>query len=70
VVVSGMPPALECTPGTGTCTIDPNCTGSAVIYSPPVPAPIYIHFVVVKSGGQINQVVDSDASSAIGIRVN
>ena len=41
-----------------------------MIYSPPVPAPIYIHFVVVNSGKQINQVVDSDASSAIGIRVN
>ena len=65
-----MPPALECTPGTGTCTIDPDCTGSAVIYSPSVPAPIHIHFVVVNSGKQIDQVVDSDASSAIGIRVN
>ena len=65
-----MPPALEWTPGTGTYTVIPNCIGSAVIYSPPVPAPIYIHFVVVNSGGQINQVVDSDASSAIGIRVN
>jgi hypothetical protein len=28
------------------------------------------HFVVVNSGKQINQVVDSDASSGIGIRVN
>jgi hypothetical protein len=28
------------------------------------------HFVVVNGGKQNNQVVDSDASSAIGIRVN
>ena len=70
MVVGGMPPALEWTPSTGTYTVNPNCTGSAVIYSAPVPAPIYIHFVVVNRGKQINQVVDSDASSAIGIRVN
>jgi hypothetical protein len=70
VVVGGVPPAQEWTPGTGTYTVNPDCTGAAVINSPSVPAPLHIHFVVVNSGKQMFQVVDADASSAIGIRVN
>jgi hypothetical protein len=70
VVVNGVPPAQEWTPGTGIYTVNPDCTGAAVINTPSVPAPLHIHFVVVNNGKQINQVVDSDASSAIGIRVD
>jgi hypothetical protein len=70
VVVGGMPPAQEWTPGNGTYTVNPDCTGVEVINTPSVPNQLHIHFVVVNNGKQINQVVDSDASSAIGIRVN
>ena len=70
VVVNGVPPAQEWTPGTGTYTVNRDCTGAAVINSPSVPAPLQIHFVVVNNGKQIDQVVDADASIAIGIRVN
>jgi hypothetical protein len=31
---------------------------------------IYLHFVVVNNGKQINQVVDSNAVTAVGIKVN
>ena len=68
--VGGVPPAQEWTPGNGTYNVNPNCTGDAVINSPSVPNPIHLHFVVVNNGKQINQVVDSDASSAIDVRVN
>lgn len=70
VVVGGVPPAQEWTPGTGTYTVNPDCTGAMEINTPSVPAPLHIHFVVVNRGKQINQVVDADASIAIGIRVN
>jgi hypothetical protein len=70
VVVNGVPPAQEWTPGSGTYTVNPDCTGAAVINTPSVPAPLHIHFVVVNKGKQINQVVDSDASLAVGIRVD
>jgi hypothetical protein len=70
VVVGGVPPSQEWTPGSGTYTVNPDCTGAAVINTPSVPTPLRIHFVVVNSGKQINQVVDADASIAIGIRVN
>jgi len=70
VVVGGTPPAQEWTPGTGTYTVNPDCTGAEVINTPSVPAPLHIHFVVVNSGKQFFQVVDADASSATGIRVD
>ena len=70
VIVNGMPPAQEWTPGTGTYTVNPDCTGTEVVYSPSVPNPLHIHFVVVNNGKQINQVVDADASLAVGIRVD
>jgi len=70
VVVNGMSPAQEWTPGTGTYTVNSDCTGSEIVYSPSVPNPLHIHFVVVNNGKQINQVVDDAASTAIATRVN
>jgi hypothetical protein len=70
VVVNGVSPAQEWTPGTGTYTVNPDCTGAEVLDTPSVPAPLHIHFVVVNNGKQIYQVVDDAASTAVGIRVN
>ena len=50
VVVNGVPPAQEWTPGTGTYTVNPDCTGAAVINTPSVPVPLHIHFMVVNKG--------------------
>jgi hypothetical protein len=68
IVVYGTPPPQEWTPGTGTYTVNPDCTGAATLTTPS--GTIYLHFVVVNSGKQINQVVDSNAVTAVGIRVN
>jgi len=70
VVVDGMSPPLEWTPGTGTYTVNPDCTGAEVLNTASMPNPIHIHFVVVNNGKQINQVVDDAASTAIATRVN
>ena len=70
IVLNGMPPLQEWTPGTGTYTVNPDCTGSAVITVPGNPlSPINLHFVVVKHGTEIHQVVDANAVTAIGIKV-
>jgi hypothetical protein len=70
VVVNGVPPAEEWTPGSGTYTVNPNCTGSAVINVPGNPlSPVNLHFVVVRQGREIHQVVDANAVSAVGIKV-
>jgi len=68
LVVYGAPPPQEWTPGTGTYTVNPDCTGAATLTTPD--GTIYLHFVVVNNGKQINQVVDSNAVTAVGIKVN
>ena len=70
-VTNGVPPAEEWTPGSGTYAVNPDCTGSAVLIIPGNPlSPINLHFVVVNQGKQINQVVDANAVTAVGIKVN
>jgi hypothetical protein len=70
IVVNGAPPAEEWTPGSGTYTVNPNCTGSAVIIVPGNPlSPINLHFVVVKQGKEIHQVVDANVVTAVGNKV-
>src|SRR6266849_9588874 len=69
IVLNGIPPKIEWTPGTGTYTVNPDCTGSAVINSPSAQGPVNLHFVVVNNGKQINQVVDANAATAGAHRV-
>ena len=68
VVVNGMPPAEEWTAGSGTYSVNPDCTGAAVINAAGNP-PINLHFVIVRQGKEIHQVVDSNAATAVGTRV-
>jgi hypothetical protein len=78
VVDGGYPPPQEWTPGTGTYTVNPDCTGSAVIISPSSappgssgpPPPLNIHFVITDHGKHIQQVVDANAVLANGTKVN
>ncbi|HEY1496758.1 MAG TPA: hypothetical protein VGF49_19520 [Candidatus Solibacter sp.] len=70
VVINGTPPALVWTPGYGTYSVNPNCTGTAVINIPGNPlAPVRVQFVVVKQGKEIYQVVDGNAVTSVGTRV-
>ena len=71
VVVNGMPPTVEWTEGSGTYTVNPNCTGSAVINIPGNPlSPVNLHFVVVNQGREIHQVVDANTVTAVGTKVD
>jgi hypothetical protein len=70
IVGNGTPPTQDWTPGTGTYSVNPDCTGEAVINSPSNPAPINLHFVIVNNGNEIRQVVDANAVVAVGIKVN
>jgi hypothetical protein len=69
LVLDGMPPAEEWTPGSGTYTVNPDCTGSAVIHTQSSPDPVNLHFVVVNDGAEIHQVVDANAVTAVGTKV-
>jgi|SRR6516162_5542499 hypothetical protein len=68
VVFAGSPPPVEWAPGTGSYTVNPNCTGAAVLNT--YLGQINLHFVVTGNGKQINQVVDANAVTAVGIKVN
>jgi hypothetical protein len=70
IVTNGVPPALAWTRGTGSYTVHPDCTGFGVINSPSNPVPVNLHFVVVNGGRQINQVVDANAVTAVGNKVD
>jgi hypothetical protein len=70
VVTNGMPPPQEWTPGSGTYTVNPDCTGRAVIHTPSsFTGVLNLHFVVVKQGKEIRQVVDENAVTAIAVKV-
>jgi hypothetical protein len=70
VVVNGAPPAMDWTPGTGTYIVNSDCTGTAVINSASNPAgPLNVHLVVSQRGKQIQQVVDTNAVTALGTKV-
>jgi hypothetical protein len=70
LVTNGFPPADEWTPGSGTYQVNPDCTGSAVINTPSNPFPIQLHFVIVNQGREIRQVVDANAVTAVGKKVD
>jgi hypothetical protein len=70
VLVSGIPPAVEWTAGSGTYSVNPDCTGTAVINVPGNPfAPVKLHFVVVKQGKEIHTVVEANAVTSVGIKI-
>jgi hypothetical protein len=70
VVVNGMPPSEAWTPGSGTYTVNADCTGTATITIPSSPAPpLVVYFVVTKEGKEIRQVVEGNAVIATGEKV-
>jgi hypothetical protein len=70
LVSDGVPPDQDWTSGTGTYSVNPDCTGDAVINSPSNPFPVHLHFVIVNNGNEIRQVVDANAVVAVGIKVS
>lgn len=69
VVVDGNPPAEEWRPGTGTYSVNPDCTGAGSIDVGPGNPPLNFHFLVVDNGRQILLIVDGAAIRGVGYRV-
>lgn len=70
LVTDGIAPTQDWTAGTGTYTVNADCTGSAVINSGSNPYPIVLHFIIVDNGSKWLQVVDANAATAVGYRIN
>jgi len=72
VVVNGAPlsPGTEWTSGSGTYSVNPDCTGTMDSTTPNSPDPLHFAFVVVKHGTEIRAVLDAHALSTVYIQVN
>ena len=68
VVFNGTPPPVEWAPGTGTYAVNPDCSGVALLHT--FTGDVALHFVVTDNGKQVKQVVDANAVTAVGNRVN
>ena len=70
VVIDGVAPSDPWRPGTGTYSVNADCTGNATITIASSPAPpLQLFFVVTKHGNEIRQVVDGNAIVATGTKV-
>jgi hypothetical protein len=70
VVVNGQEPQEEWTPGSGTYTVNEDCTGwQEVSINGSSDPPIRSHFIIDKGGREIREVIDANAVTAIGARV-
>jgi hypothetical protein len=68
-VVNGVPLEAGWTPGSGTYTVNPNCTGASVFNTPNSPVPLNLFFVVVRQGKEIHSVLDANALATVSIKV-
>lgn len=68
VVFNYQPPATEWRPGTGTYSVNPDCTGTAQLNNEGSTRPVNLRFVVAREGKEIRTVVNGGASSSVGIK--
>lgn len=69
-VVNGTVLGAYWTSATGTYTVNANCTGTAVVFTPNSPVPVNLAFVVVKRGKEIRTVADGNAINSVYIRID
>ncbi len=71
IVAGGAPPPIPWTAGTATYTVNPNCTGNWVLTIPGSPfSPVLTSFVVSKKGDEIRTVVESNAVTSVGTKID
>jgi hypothetical protein len=69
-VVEGVSLEAGWTAASGTYAVNPDCTGTAVVITPNSPIPLNLFFMVVSQGKEVHTVLDSNAISAVFIRVH
>lgn len=70
VVIDGASPSEVWTPGSGTYTVNADCTGTATIMIPSSGGPpLVVFFVVTKHGRAVREVSDGNAIIATGEKV-
>jgi len=68
-VVNGTSLGAGWTAASGTYTVNSDCTGTAVVNTPNSPVPLNLAFMVVREGKEMHSVLDSNAITAVFIKV-
>jgi len=69
VVFNGSPFNPGFVANSGTYSVHPNCTGTAIVNTPNSPVPLHLFFVIVDDGKEFRQVLNSDALLSVCKRV-
>jgi hypothetical protein len=69
-VVGGVPLNTGWTPATGTYSVNRDCTGTAVVFTPNSPVPLDLAFVVVRQGNEVHTVLDANAITTVFTKVD
>jgi hypothetical protein len=69
VVVNGSPFNDGFTTNTGTYSVNPDCTGTAMVKTPNSPVPLNLFFVIVDNGKEFREVLNTDALLSVCKRV-
>lgn len=70
VVEDGNPPQQDWRPGTGSYSVNPDCTGTFSVFTGPNSPPIVVYFAIVKHGTEIHGVVNGSAITYSAYKVN
>ena len=69
VVVNGSPFNSGFGANSGTYSVNPDCTGTAIVNTPNSPVPLNLFFVIVDDGKEFREVLNSDALLTVCKRV-
>lgn len=69
-IVNGQPLSIGFVAASGTYTVGPNCTGTAIVNTPNARTPVSFALVIVKNGKEINTVNDGNAITAVYQKVD
>lgn len=70
VVFNGAPFNQGWAPASGTYTINPDCTGTAVVITPNSPVPLNLYVVIAEHGKEFSEVLNTDALLTVCKRIN
>ena len=70
VVFNGAPFNQGWASANGTYTVNPDCTGTAVVITPNSPVPLNLYFVLDDNGKDIREVLNTDALLTVCRRIN
>lgn len=68
--LNGIPTGSDWRPGTGTYSVDPDCTGQAQINFRDGSPSLHLRLVVVRGGKEVHTIVEGNATGSLGIKVD